>query len=76
MINIPDGFKIVNLEKTGCSREHIQQCLNDHNLRERINWRYLGKIVGRGSVVLHTKNGDFTLKFKTRYGWVKEAEIL
>lgn len=76
MFNISMTTKIKNLKKTGCTKGHIENCIHDRNLHEKPNFSYFGKTVTKGTVLLHTKNGDFTLKFDEKNGWARSAEIL
>lgn len=76
MFTITVETEIKNLEKTGCTKGHINQCLHDKNMRERPNYLYFGKHVSKGTVLLHTCNGDFTLKFAEKDGWARSVEIL
>lgn len=76
MFNISMTTKIKNLKKTGCTKAHIEQCVWDRNLHEKPNFSYFGKTVAKGTMLLHTKNGDFTLKFDEKNGWARSAEIL
>ena len=76
MFNIADNKIIVGLKKTGCSKGHIAQCISDKNLHENPKYTYVGKRVQRGAMVLHTKNGDFTLMFDVENGWAREVVIL
>ncbi len=76
MFNISMTTKIKNLEKAGCTKAHIAQCIYDRNLHEKPNFSYFGKTVAKGTMLLHTKNGDFTLKFDEKNGWARSAEIL
>ena len=75
-MNISTDLNIINLEKTHCKRGHIAQCLADKNMHEAPHFEYFGKRVQRGTVVLHTKNGDFALKFRCENGWLASAEIM
>lgn len=76
MFNIPDHIDIIGLEKTGCKKSHIQACINDKNLHGKPVYSYFGKHVTRGFMLLHTKNGDFTLAFDEKDGWARHVEIL
>lgn len=76
MFNISEKTEIKNLEKTGCTKGHIQQCISDKNLHEKPIYEYFGKRVSRGVVRLHTKNGGFWLKFREQNGWATDVEIL
>ena len=76
MFNISMTTKIKNLKKTGCTKGHIENCIHDRNLHEKPNFSYIGKTVAKGTMLLHTKNGDFTLKFDEKNGWARSAEIL
>lgn len=75
-MNIKADLDIINIEKTHCKRGHIVQCLADKNMHETLKCEYFGKRVQRGTVVLHTKNGDFALKFRCENGWLTYAEII
>lgn len=76
MFNIGMTTKIKTIEKTGCTKAHIEQCLHNKNLHEKPNYTYFGKHVSKGTVLLHTKNGDFILKFDECDGWARSVEIL
>lgn len=76
MFNIPDSLEIIGLEKTGCKKSHIVQCVSDHTKHDRPKFDYFGTHVARGTVVLHTKNGDFTLAFDEKDGGARRVEIL
>ena len=71
-MNIGEKTVIDGLEKTGCGRAHIGQCLSDKNLHKVVRYAYLGKRVQRGIVELHTKHGGFLAYFRCENGWVKE----
>ena len=75
MFNIGENTKIVGLEKIGCKVSHLQNCLHEKGKHEVPKYDYFGKFVSRGSILVHTKNGDFTLKFKERNGWAEYVEI-
>ena len=75
-MNINENLKIVNLEKTGCKRGHIVQCLADNTKHDAPKYAYFGTRVQRGTVALHTVNGDFVLKFRAENGWLTYAEVL
>lgn len=75
-MSINESLKIINLEKTGCKRGHIAQCLASKGMHDAPRYEYIGKRVHRGTVVLHTKNGDFDLKFRCENGWLTYAEII
>ena len=76
MFNISDNVEIKGLEKTGCSKGHIIHCLHDKNKHEKPEYSYLGKFVSKGTVLLHTFKGDFTLKFDECHMWARSVEIL
>ena len=76
MFNIGMTTKIKNLERTGCSKMHIEQCLHDKNLHEEPKYSFYGKTVTKGTVILHTKNGDYKLKFDEKNNWARAVEIL
>lgn len=75
-MNISPDLDIINLEKTHCKHGYIAQCLAVKNMHEAPQFEYFGKRVQRGTVLLHTKNGDFALKFGCDNGWLTYAEIL
>jgi len=76
MFNIPDDIIIKNLKKIGCKKAHIAHCLSDRNMHEKPQYTYFGKIVSRGTVLLHTCRGDCVLKFYEKNGWARELEII
>lgn len=76
MFNISEKTIITGLEKTGCTKSHIVACLHDKNKHKNPEYSYIGKIVSKGTVLLHTCNGDFTLKFVEKNGWARSVEIL
>lgn len=76
MFNIGMTTKIKNLEKTGCTKLHIEQCLNDIHMHGLPHYTYFGKRVSKGTVPLYTKNGYYTLKFDECDGWARSVEIL
>lgn len=75
-MNVPSNLTIINLEKTGCKKRHIAHCLSDRSMHGKTQYDYFGKRVQRGQTVLHTKNGDFALKFRSECGWLTYAEIV
>lgn len=75
-MNIPNELEIINIMKTDCKKAHIAQCLSDASMHDEIKYDYFGQRVQRGKVLLHTKNGDFTLKFRAENGWLTYAEII
>lgn len=76
MFNISENTIITGLKKTGCTKGHIVACLHDVNKHEKPEYSYYGKIVSKGTVLLHTCKGDFTLKFDEKNGWARYVEIL
>lgn len=75
MFNIPENLKIIGLKETGCKPSHIQQCIYDKHLHDNVKYTYLGTRVSRGSMVLHTKTGEYLLDFVERNGWATYLEI-
>lgn len=75
MFNISESTKITGLEKTGCKISHIQHCLNVNSMHSKPVYTYYGKHVSKGTVVIHTKNGDFTIRFDEKNNWARELEI-
>ena len=75
MFSIPYNIEIVGLESTGCSRGHIKQCISDKKLREAAQYTYFGKTVSKGTIVLHTSNGDMLLTFDEKNGWARSVSI-
>lgn len=76
MFNIGQQTTILGLEKTKCSKGHIQQCISDINLHESPNYTYDGPKVQKGTMLLHTCKGDFTIKFDVESAWARQVEIL
>lgn len=76
MFNISENTIITGLKKTGCTKGHIIHCLHVANKHEKPEYSYYGKIVSKGTVLLHTCKGDFTLKFDEKNGWARYVEIL
>lgn len=75
MLNINENTVITGLEKTGCSIGHLQDCLHTKGKHEKFDYSYFGKSVSRGTTVVHTKNGDFTVAFEDKNGWAKRLEV-
>ena len=75
MFNIPENIEIIGLKETGCKPSHIQQCIHDKHLHDNVKYTYFGKRVRRGSMVLHTKAGDYLLCFAEKNGWATHLEI-
>lgn len=76
MFNISEDTIIKGLNKTGCTKGHIVACLHDKNKHEMPEYSYYGKFVYKGTVLLHTCKGNFTLKFNVKNGWARSVEIL
>ena len=76
MFNIGKNTAIKNLEKTGCTIGHIQQCISDKNKHEEPVYTYDGARVQKGTILLHTCQGDFTLKFDVENAWARAIEII
>lgn len=75
-MNISKNTKITNLDKTGCSIGHVQQCIYDKNLHEAPVYSYDGPRVQKGTMLLHTCKGDFTIKFDAKNMWLRSLEVL
>ena len=75
MFNIGEKTEIKGLEKIGCNVGHLKDCLHTNGKHEKPNYSYFGTKISRGTIVLHTKNGDFTATFVDENGWLKEIEI-
>lgn len=75
MFNVSDSLEIKGIEKTGCTRGHIIHCISDKNAHEIPKDTYFGSTVRKGSMVLHTKNGDFTLHYDEKNGWARALSI-
>lgn len=75
MFNIGEKTEIVGIENAKCKLSHIDACLHDKTKREPIKYDYFGKIVTRGTVVVHTKVGDLSIRFKEKNGWAERIEI-
>ena len=74
MFSISPKTIIHGLEKTGCSISHIQHCI--YMNKEPVNYSYFGPRVAKGSLIVHTKNGDFTIRFHETNGWADEIQIV
>lgn len=70
-MNIGKNTHIEGIEKTKCKVEHINHCLNARGMHEVVRTDYFGPRVQRGTVLLHTKNGDFSAKFVCENGWLQ-----
>lgn len=70
------GIKFVNLELCGCTPGHIVYCFDNWRTHDQPRYDYWGPRAQRGIVTLHTKNGDFDLRFKEERGHLTYAEIL
>lgn len=75
MFNISEKTEIIGLEQTGCTREHIQYCLSDYHKYETPKFKFHGRIVSKGDMVLHLKTGDFKIYFDEAHGWARKIEI-
>lgn len=76
MFNINENTQIKGLEKTGCKISHIQACLHDKKQHEPVKYKYQGKRVSKGNVLVHTDKGDFNLYFEEENGWLRLLEVL
>lgn len=74
MFNISEKTEIIGIEKTGCTREHLQHCINKKS--EPPKYKRFGKFSSSGTMVVHTKNGDFTIEFAEKRGWAKMVKVL
>ena len=75
-MNINEKTEIIGLDKIGCTVGHLQACLHEKGMHEKYNYTYFGKKSSKGTVCLHTKNGDFTVKFHEKCGWLQKVEVL
>lgn len=76
MFNISKETEIKGLEKTGYTKGYIQRCLHERKRHDEPKYSYIGKHVLKGTVLLHTCKGDYTLKFNVKNGWARSVEIL
>lgn len=76
MFTIPDDLLIVGIEKTECDRGHIQQCLNAQGGHELPHYTFMDPNMCLGTVLVHTRKGDFTLSFAVSAGVVKSLVVL
>lgn len=75
-MNISGNTKVIGLEKIGCTRMHINSCLNDRTRVKSIEHTYFGARTSRGLIYLHTCKGDYAFKFDEINGWIKTLELI
>lgn len=73
-MNISKNTEIINLPN-GLTTEHIQQCIADKNLHTTSKYSYFGIRVQRGTMMLHTKAGDYEVTFRCENGWLTSLEF-
>lgn len=56
--------EIEDLEDMGLTKEHIRECLDDWHRHEVPKYWWHGRIVQKGSLILHTDKGDKRLYFR------------
>lgn len=76
MFNITENTILTGLEKTGCTWSHINSCMNEKGKHEKPVFTYYGPQVSKGSILVHTKNGDFTVRFDEKNGLARKVEII
>lgn len=74
-MNISKKTVISNMPE-GITVPHLQACLGTKGLHEKTEYSYFGKRVSRGTIVLHTKKGNWKIKFTEKDGWLKTIEFL
>jgi hypothetical protein len=76
MFNISDRTVILGLEKTGCTVGQIQRCLRTRAGHDEPEFSLFDLKISAGEVVLHTENGDFTMRFHEEGGWADLVEFI
>lgn len=75
MFNISKKTEIHGVENVR-SVSHLQQCLSDRSKHEAPRYTYFGTKVRKGSVLIHTADGDRVVTFREENGWATEIAII